>query len=226
MEFFVICIIDGCENEIKGHSARNMCKTHYNRFLLYGDPLAADRRKMRKINTCSVDGCHEKCHGHGLCGKHYQKYKKYGDPLYIHPMFRTEHSAERNSWSAMIERCTNKEHPHYKDYGGRGIKVCKEWSAPGGFWRFYEDMGPRPKGTSLDRIDVDGDYTPDNCRWSDDYKQQNNKRNSRYIVIGEEKKTVSEWARIYGVSIATAFSRLRKGEDGERVFRPPWSDRV
>lgn len=177
-------------------------------------------------NICSVNGCHGECHGFGFCNKHYRKFKKYGDPLYVHPMFRTEHSRERNSWSAMVERCTNRKHPHYKDYGGRGIKVCDRWLGKDGFWNFYEDMGPRPDGTTLDRIDVNGDYCPENCRWETEYGQQNNKRNNRYIVIGGKKKTVSEWARIYGISIATAFSRLRQGESGEQVFRPPWASRV
>jgi len=69
-----------------------------------------------------------------------------------------------NSWRAMVERCTYSRHPFYPDYGGRGITVCDRWRRS--FAAFLSDMGVRPTGHTLDRIDVDGDYGPGNCRWS------------------------------------------------------------
>ena len=76
-----------------------------------------------------------------------------------------------NSWRAMKERCTNPNNSHYKHYGGRGITIFPKWLEFTGFW---EDMGTRPEGYSLERIDNDKDYHPDNCKWADEYEQAAN----------------------------------------------------
>jgi hypothetical protein len=89
-------------------------------------------------------------------------------------------------WEAMIDRCSNSHHPFFSSYGGCGIKVCREWSGKDGFWRFVEDMGERPEGTdgkgkslwSIDRIDNDKGYGPDNCRWATASMQQLNRQGS------------------------------------------------
>lgn len=83
-------------------------------------------------------------------------------------------SAEYTSWCKMTQRCFNKNHKHYKYYGGRGITVCDRWI--GSFENFYEDMGECPSGYSLDRIDVNGNYEPENCKWSDRSEQGYNQR--------------------------------------------------
>jgi hypothetical protein len=88
---------------------------------------------------------------------------------------------EYKSYYMMLDRCNNHKNPQYNTYGGRGISVCSRWSepAPAGFQNFLEDMGMRGTGTTLDRIDVDGNYSKENCRWADDSVQGHNKRKKR-----------------------------------------------
>ncbi len=82
-------------------------------------------------------------------------------------------SAEKHTWYAMMTRCFNEKSDHYKWYGARGITVCERWKS---FENFLEDMGERPQGKTLDRIDVNGNYEPDNCRWADRQAQRVNSR--------------------------------------------------
>lgn len=96
-------------------------------------------------------------------------------------MSQLKHGHDRNgaessthiSWRAMRQRCMNSKHASWEYYGGRGIKVCPSWNS---FEQFLADMGTRPRGKTLDRIDPDGNYTPANCRWATKKKQANNKR--------------------------------------------------
>lgn len=84
------------------------------------------------------------------------------------------YTPEYRSWNMLTQRCTNPKHHAWKHYGGRGITVCDEWLVS--FEAFYRDMGPRPQGTSIDRIDVNGNYEPGNCRWADAETQRRNQR--------------------------------------------------
>jgi hypothetical protein len=93
------------------------------------------------------------------------------------------------AWSAMVARCTNPKNPRYRNYGGRGIKVCKQWRS---FSSFLADMGPRPNGKrgsrslySLDRKDNDGDYEPSNCRWATVEQQNANKRDRDWSYVAD-----------------------------------------
>jgi len=95
-------------------------------------------------------------------------------------------------WADMKSRCSNKNHKAYRNYGGRGIKVCERWKS---FDNFYSDMTPRPEGMMLDRIDNDAGYGPENCKWSTRKEQNRNRRNCIYVSDGEEKVTLKEYCR-------------------------------
>jgi hypothetical protein len=107
-----------------------------------------------------------------------------------------ERSNEYQSWSAMLYRCLNSACKDYKWYGGRGITVCERWRCQVGFLNFLLDMGRRPEGKTLDRENPEGHYEPNNCKWSTDRQQANNKRCSyteeELVVLREE---ADEFAR-------------------------------
>lgn len=95
------------------------------------------------------------------------------------------------AWENMIARCTNPKHPSYKNYGARGVKICERWMK---FTNFYADMGDPPDGMSLDRIDNEGGYCPENCRWANTKVQAYNKRTTILLEIDGETKTLLEWS--------------------------------
>lgn len=116
----------------------------------------------------------------------------------------------------MIQRCYNQNNPYYKNYGARGIKVCDEWlNREQGLINFYNwaiNNGYRDDLT-IDRIDVNGDYTPQNCRWSSMGVQENNRRNNRYITYNNETKTMMQWSKTLGIKYDTLFYHfVKKGK--------------
>lgn len=111
-------------------------------------------------------------------------------------------------WQGMMSRCFNPNRKGYTIYGGRGITVAEPWKS---FENFFADMGERPSGLTLERIDVNGMYCKENCKWATTKEQALNRRNSRTVTIGSQTKNVSEWAKDYGVSCSTLTRRLDRG---------------
>ena len=110
-----------------------------------------------------------------------------------------------NAWRSIIGRCKNESASSFKYYGGRGIKVCLRWHE---FSNFLEDMGERPVGKSIDRIDNDGDYEPGNCRWATSKEQANNRRSNAYLEFGGERMNLEQWAERIGIPSNTLWMRL------------------
>lgn len=131
--------------------------------------------------------------------------------------------ATRYSWFAMRTRCHYSNRREFSLYGGRGITVYPEWD--NSFDRFVRDMGLRPEGTSLDRVDPDGNYEPSNCRWATPKEQANNKRNTIRITHNGECLTLSEWSLRTGLDTSKIRWRMLEwGDDTARVLAPIGSE--
>ncbi len=122
------------------------------------------------------------------------------------------------TWAQMKARCLNTKHKAYKDYGGRGITVCDRWLE---FKNFYSDMGEKPKGFSLDRINNNLGYSPENCKWSNQVQQLANRRNTAMLEYNGVVKPRTEWAREYGISWITLRSRILLGWDMHKSLTTP-----
>lgn len=124
----------------------------------------------------------------------------------------------RNSWEAMMSRCFKQHCPGYEDYGGRGITVCERWKK---FENFLADMGERPAGTSLDRIDNDGNYEPSNCRWATEFQQKRNTRRTVFVVHDGIALCLKDWANKLGIKPMTIWTRHSRGWEVPDLFAPP-----
>jgi hypothetical protein len=129
------------------------------------------------------------------------------------------------TFTSMKGRVLNPNNPAYCNYGKRGIKICDEWME-GGFLRFLADMGERPLGTSLDRIDTDGDYCPENCKWSTPIEQAQNRRNSKLLSLQGRTQTLAAWARELNLSRHVLGKKLQSGIMLEEIQMESISDRA
>jgi hypothetical protein len=147
--------------------------------------------KLKKINSC---GC---IHKKQLAerNKANSKHGYFGTPTY-------------QTWASIIERCCNPNSGNYNAYGAKGIIMCKRWRES--FENFLEDMGDRPEGCSIDRIDVYGNYEPENCRWADAKTQANNKTNNVRYSYDNKNLTLAEWSEITGIRSDTMRRRIKK----------------
>lgn len=123
-----------------------------------------------------------------------------------------------NSYRCMMSRCYREKDASYKNYGGRGIKVCDEWHDITQFEKWV-NCNPHFDGATLDRINVDGDYTPDNCRWATMFEQDKNRRNSILIEYNGDRYNITELSRITGINRSTLNNRYWRGDRGDRLVR-------
>ena len=127
-------------------------------------------------------------------------------------------TAEYATWMHMKQRCDNISDKDYKDYGGRGIEVCDRWRK---FENFYEDMGPRPKGASINRINNDGNYEPGNCEWAGGKDQARNKSNNCMIEYDGQIKCLQAWADKSGIPRGTIKYRITHGWTVKQALETP-----
>lgn len=114
-----------------------------------------------------------------------------------------------NSWIGMKQRCYYEKHAEFERYGGRGITVCERWQI---FENFYSDMGERPARTSLDRINSNGNYEPENCRWAPDAQQARNRRSTILVERDGRIQCVMDWCVELGLNVDRIYGRIRRGE--------------
>lgn len=113
-------------------------------------------------------------------------------------------SSTYKTWGQMKNRCENTNNPSYKNYGGRGIAIPKEWKYFAGFLR---DMGEKPTGTSIERIDNNKGYSKENCRWANPKEQANNRRSCHFITWNGLTKNLTQWAEYLGIKRSTMMQR-------------------
>lgn len=126
-------------------------------------------------------------------------------------MTRAEYKQLSYAWVNMKQRCYNKKHPKYLDYGGRGITVCKEWINNKYCFVVWSLLNGFQLGLSLDRKNFNRGYTPQNCRWIALEEQLRNTRKNIFFLYNGERKCLSEWARLYGIPKETALYRYNAG---------------
>lgn len=166
--------------------------------------------KYLGVQQCSVASCFRQgslCKGYEI--------KKIGDSFH-----RETHTRLHKIWESMIARCEYNKHPHYADYGGRGIQVCKEWHEYVSF-RDWAIANGYSDNLTIDRIENDKGYSPDNCRWVTMREQQNNKRSNHMVSLYGVKHTISEWADITGINKTTIRARIESGWTDEEAITTP-----
>lgn len=159
----------------------------------------------------------------GLCQAHYHKLVRYGDPNYQNKN-RVEHglssTPEYEVWQNIKGRCYNPNNPNYKNYGAKGVGMCKRWRES--FEAFLEDMGERPGAElSVDRIDVNKGYKPSNCRWATVDQQANNRRVSVYIEHDGMRMTAKQWSNYTGIAYSTIRRRHQSGWSDKDIITKP-----
>lgn len=186
-----------------------ICISHKNRGAVYWNCLCRCGNIV-KVNTAVLNYGHTKS-----CGC----FRK--DTMAIikktHGMTNTP---EYRAWASIKRRCYNKKTKDYREYGGRGICVCDRWI--NSFQNFFGDMGNRPSAShSIERIDSDGPYSPENCKWATRHEQANNQRSNHLITIGNKTQNMAQWARSVNIKRCTFKARLKRGWSPEDALCRP-----
>lgn len=129
---------------------------------------------------------------------------------------------EYGIWAGIKTRCNNPSDNRFPRYGGRGIKLCERWQT---FENFLADMGKRPSNHSIERIDNDGDYSPENCRWATASEQQRNQRRTTFVTSGGITRSAKDWAEFTGIPVHTIIYRIKSGWSHEETLSTPTQDR-
>lgn len=182
--------------------------------------MSDGERRCLKGSRCLKDATHLDRHGDGWCATHAKNpnvIANYG------PLTRRPETMRRrrlyNVWRNMRERCVNPKHEAFYLYGGRGITVCDRWL--NSFDNFLADMGPRPPKSSLERINNDLGYSPDNCRWEAWHSQARNKRSNVFYEFNGERLCLKDWASRLGVSGRALQYRIKHGWPLSRALTEP-----
>lgn len=211
------CSVEGCENKAR---SRGMCLKHYTRWYR-ASSAEKDEEPFEQVvddgvARCSIPDCEEPHRARGMCVKHYTSWKRYGDPYKAkrykssgkHGMLNTK---TYNAWKNMKKRCYYKGHEAHASYAAQGIEVCDRWR--NSFELFLKDMGPKPEGATLERLDWSKDYCPENCVWDTKGEQAINKSTTKYYaMLADEARELKakgysykEIAEHYGIGYGTAW---------------------
>lgn len=184
------------------------CTTEYR--LISGDEVKTFLSEKEACDYLSVSKCSvASCYRRGTKCKGY-KVERIG--------ITTHHATGTRLfkiWGSMLERCNRKKHPQYMNYGGRGISVCDQWNGMQGFYNFREwalENG-YDETLTIDRINVNGDYSPENCRWATVKEQMNNKRNNHLVNANGEVMTATQCSELYGIPKSTVRWRSEHGRN-------------
>lgn len=226
------CICENCNQEFtykyKGKKDRRFCSLQ-----CYGNWMRKNEqgekshgwRGVSKKQVCPVCGatymtkgkakqtfCSRDCYARHKSAEmsklEYEHYKRHGQAT----------TRTYRIWAGMKFRATNLQTRDAHNYIGRGIALCDRWLD---FENFYKDMGDAPEGMSLDRIDNNGNYGPENCRWTTQEEQSNNKRNNIIISFNGQKNTLANWARNLGIKYEVLLNRYNRKWEINRMFTTP-----
>ena len=201
-----LTVVEACESEVSKSGRKYavwLCKCDCGSY----KKVRANNLRQKTVQYC---GClfkeiHAQCIHKAIAAS--RKHGEFGTRLY-------------RIWAAMKRRCYNKHAIYYEIYGGRGIAVCDNWLDYTAF-RDWASSSGYAKGLTLDRIDCDGNYEPDNCRWITIEEQQRNRRNNRYYEYKGKSYTVLEIAEMTGLKPRTVQGRIERGWPIEKVIETP-----